>query len=33
MQVTYKNNTYPLGKKDRFIEGEAPDIRINMINN
>ena len=33
MQVTYKNNTYPLGKKDRFIEGEAPAIRISMINN
>ena len=33
MQVTYKNNTYPLGKKDRFIEGEAPAIRMNMINN
>ena len=33
MEVTYKNKAYTLGKKDRKVEGEAPAIRIKMINN
>lgn len=32
MQVTYKNTNYTLGKKDRNIEGEAPAVRVKMIN-
>lgn len=32
MQVTYKNNAYTLGTKDRKIEGEAPAVRVKMIN-
>jgi thioredoxin-dependent peroxiredoxin len=32
MQVTYKNTTYTLGKKDRVVEGEAPAVRVKMIN-
>lgn len=33
MQVTYKNTSYTLGKKDRVIETEAPAVRIKMANN
>jgi thiol peroxidase len=32
MEVTYKNKAYTLGKKDRNIEGEAPAVRVKMIN-
>jgi thioredoxin-dependent peroxiredoxin len=32
MQVTQKNETYTLGKKDRVIEGEAPAVRVKMLN-
>ena len=32
MQVTYKNTSYTLGKKDREVEGEAPALRVRMIN-
>jgi thioredoxin-dependent peroxiredoxin len=32
MQVTKKNETYTLGKKDRVIEGEAPAVRVKMLN-
>ena len=32
MQVTYKNTSYTLGKKDRSVEGEAPAVRVKMAN-
>ncbi|MDD2895119.1 MAG: hypothetical protein PHG81_03780 [Aliarcobacter sp.] len=32
MEVTYKNNAYTLGKKDRKVEGEAPAVRVKMTN-
>lgn len=32
MEVTYKNNSYTLGKKERKVEGEAPAVRIKMLN-
>jgi thioredoxin-dependent peroxiredoxin len=32
MQIKYKNETYILGKKDRNIEGEAPAVRVKMLN-
>jgi len=32
MEVTYKNNNYKLGKKDRKIESEAPAVRVKMAN-
>ncbi len=32
MEVTYKNKSYTLGKKDRNIEGEAPAVRVKMLN-
>ena len=31
MQVTYKNQNYTLGKKERIIDSEAPAVRINML--
>ena len=33
MEVTYKNKAYTLGKKDRNIEGEAPAVRVKMVDN
>jgi thioredoxin-dependent peroxiredoxin len=33
MEVTYKNKSYALGKKDRKIEGEAPAVRVKMLDN
>lgn len=33
MEVTYKNKSYTLGKKDRKIEGEAPAVRVKMLDN
>lgn len=33
MEVTYKNKNYTLGKKDRKVEGEAPAVRVKMVNN
>lgn len=32
MEVTYKNKSYTLGKKDRNVEGEAPAVRVKMLN-
>ena len=32
MEVTYKNESYTLGKKDRNVEGEAPAVRVKMLN-
>ena len=32
MEVTYKKEIYPLGKRERKIESEAPAVRVNMIN-
>ena len=32
MEITYKNNSYTLGKKERKVEGEAPAIRVKMLN-
>lgn len=32
MEVTYKNETFILGKKDRALESEAPAVRVKMIN-
>lgn len=31
MEVTYKNEVYTLGKKDRKVESEAPAVRVKMI--
>ncbi|XPV68500.1 MAG: redoxin family protein [Halarcobacter sp.] len=31
MEVTYKNETYTLGKKERKIETEAPAVRVKML--
>lgn len=31
MEVTYKKETYTLGKKERKIESEAPAVRVKMI--
>ena len=33
MEITYKNKSYALGKKDRNIEGEAPAVRVKMLDN
>ena len=33
MEVTYKEKSYTLGKKDRNVEGEAPAVRVKMLNN
>ena len=33
MEVTYKEKSFTLGKKDRSIEGEAPAVRVKMLNN
>ena len=33
MEVTYKNTSYTLGKKDRSVEGEAPAVRVKMLDN
>ena len=33
MEVTYKNKSYTLGKKDRKIEGEAPAVSVKMLDN
>ena len=33
MEVTYKNKAYTLGKKERVVEGEAPAVRVKMLNN
>jgi thiol peroxidase len=33
MEVTYNNKTYTLSKKKRKIGGEAPAVRITMLNN
>ena len=30
MEVTYKDKSYTLGKKERNIEGEAPAVRVKM---
>jgi len=32
MEVTYKNETYTLGKKERKLESEAPAVRVKMVN-
>lgn len=32
MEVMYKNKSYTLGKKDRNVEGEAPAVRVKMLN-
>jgi len=32
MEITFKNNKYTLGKKERKVEGEAPAVRIKMLN-
>ena len=32
MEVTYKEKSYTLGKKDRNVEGEAPAVRVKMLN-
>ena len=32
MEVTYKEKSYTLGKKDRNVEGEAPAVRVKMAN-
>ena len=32
MEITYKNKAYTLGKKDRNVEGEAPAVRVKMLN-
>ena len=32
MEITYKKNSYTLGKKERKVEGEAPAIRVKMLN-
>lgn len=32
MEVTYKDKSYTLGKKERNIEGEAPAVRVKMLN-
>lgn len=31
MEVTYKKETYTLGKKERKIESEAPAVRVEML--
>ena len=33
MEVTYKEKSFTLGKKDRKVEGEAPAVRVKMLNN
>ena len=33
MEVTYKNKSYILGKKERNVEGEAPAVRVKMADN
>lgn len=33
MEVTYNNKTYTLSKKERRVGGEAPAVRITMLNN
>ena len=33
MEVTYKNKSYTLGKKERNVEGEAPAVRVKMLDN
>lgn len=32
MEVTYKKETYTLGKRERKVESEAPAVRVKMIN-
>lgn len=32
MEVTYKNKKYTLSKKERKVGGEAPSVRIKMLN-
>ena len=32
MEVTYKDKSFTLGKKERNIEGEAPAVRVKMLN-
>ncbi|QKF76132.1 hypothetical protein [Arcobacter defluvii] len=32
MEITFKNNKYTLGKKERKVEGEAPAVRVKMLN-
>ena len=32
MEVTYKDKSYTLGKKERNVEGEAPAVRVKMLN-
>jgi thiol peroxidase len=32
MEVTYQNKSYTLGKKERKVGGEAPAVRIKMLN-
>lgn len=32
MEVTYKNEIFTLGKRERKIESEAPAVRVKMIN-
>lgn len=32
MQVSYQNRSYTLGKKERKVGGEAPAVRIKMLN-
>ncbi len=33
MEVTYKDKSYTLGKKERNVEGEAPAVRVKMLDN
>ncbi len=33
MEVTYKDKRYTLGKKERNVEGEAPAVRVKMLDN
>ena len=33
MEVTYKNKSFTLGKKERIVEGEAPAVRVKMLDN
>lgn len=32
MEVLYKKENYTLGKKERKVEGEAPSVRVKMLN-
>lgn len=32
MEVTYKKETYTLGKRERKVESEAPAVRVKMLN-